>query len=65
MGGAYGTHEEKQKHLCVMYGNLKERDTLGSPRCRYENIKTDLKEIFKTPGTGFSWLRIWISGRLL
>jgi hypothetical protein len=37
----------------------------GRPRHRWDdNIKIDLKEGVRVM-TGFIWLRIWISGRLL
>jgi hypothetical protein len=39
---------------------------MGRPRRRWEdNIKMDLREIGIDERTGFSWLRIGSSGRLL
>jgi hypothetical protein len=46
--------------------NLQGKRPLGRPRHRWEdNIRMDIREIGGKVWTGFIWLRIGISGRLL
>jgi len=48
------------------WGNLRKRDHMGRPRCRWEdNIKVDLQEVGCGGETGSSWLRKGTGGGLL
>jgi hypothetical protein len=50
----------------VLVGRPECKRPLGRPRCRWEdNIKIYLREIGIDGATGFGWLRIGSSGRLL
>jgi hypothetical protein len=50
----------------VLFGRPEGKRPLGRPRRRWEdNIKLDLREEGSMGRTGFSWLRIGSSGRLL
>jgi hypothetical protein len=50
----------------VLVGRSEGKRPLGKPRCRWkDNIKVDLREIGIDGGTGFIWLRVGSSGRLL
>jgi len=50
----------------VLVGRSEGKRPLGRPRCRWEdNSKMDLREIGSMGQTGFIWLRIGSSGRLV
>ena len=45
MGGACGAYKMKEKFEQGCVGNLDGKRPLGRPRCRWEDIKVDLKEL--------------------
>jgi hypothetical protein len=57
--------EDRKLHK-VLVGNLEGKRPLVRPRCRWEDgIKMYFREIGWRDWSGFSWLRIGTSGRLL
>jgi hypothetical protein len=56
----------ERKLYSVLVGKLEGKRLLGRPRCRWEEgIRMDIWEIGWGARSGFDWLRIWNSGRLL
>jgi hypothetical protein len=49
----------------VLVGKFEGKSPLRRPRCRWEDIKMNLKEIGWRMWTRFAWLRIGTSDRLL
>jgi hypothetical protein len=57
-------HEREEKFIKIFGGKPKGK-RLGGPRHGWEDIKIDLRETGWRVWTGFIWLRIETSGRLL
>jgi hypothetical protein len=45
MGGACSTNGEKRNGYSILVGKPEGKRPLGRPRCRWEHIKMDLREI--------------------
>jgi len=66
VGGTCGTCGGGERCLWGFGWEPEGKRPLGRPRHRWEdNIKMDLREMGSMRRTGFGWLRIGSSGRLL
>jgi hypothetical protein len=57
--------EKRSGAYKVLVGKIEGRRPFGRPRRRWENIRTDLREIRRETWTGSIWLRMGTDGGLL